>query len=332
MIHSPFKIICLTAALSGLLIGCDGPSDRPTDKGQLPVVAGVPPLAFLIEQIGGQHVRVETLVQSNQDPHTFEPTPQQVLALSRSAVFFKIGMPFENRVVERVRQANPKLKVVDIGEGVKKLSDCCAAHDEKHQGEHSHETAPHHADHDHHAAPHDHHRSESDTEFDPHIWLSPPLLKIQATNIARALAEVDVAHAADYRNNLEQFLRRLDQLHERLAKVFAPYRGRSFVVFHPGFAYFADSYGLKEEAVEAGGRQPTPNQLRALIEKAKAEGIKTIFVQPQYDPHSVDVLAEAIGAKVVPMNGLARDVMNDIEDIANKVEAALGESKPAPQR
>ena len=98
----------------------------------------------------------------------------------------------------------------------------------------------------------------------------------------------------------------------------APYRGRSFYVFHPGFGYFADAYGLKQEAVEAGGRSPTPKQLRALIEKAQADGVKTIFVQPQYAPQSAQVVAEAIGGKVVAINGLGKDVIADIEDIASR--------------
>ncbi len=108
----------------------------------------------------------------------------------------------------------------------------------------------------------------------------------------------------------------------------APYRGRSFLVFHPGFGYFADAYGLKEEAVEAGGRPPGPKQLRALVEKAKAEGIKTVFVQPEFDPHSAEAVAKEIGGKVVPMNGLAKDVLEDLEDIAGKVKTAFEASSP----
>jgi zinc transport system substrate-binding protein len=107
----------------------------------------------------------------------------------------------------------------------------------------------------------------------------------------------------------------------------APYRGRAFLVFHPGFGYFADAYGLKEEAVEAGGRSPGPKQFRALVEKAKAEGIKTVFVQPQYDPHSARAVAEAIGGEVVPMNGLAKDVLADLEDIAEKVKRSMQEGR-----
>ena len=84
------------------------------------MVAGVPPLAYLVEQIGAEHVKVDVLVQPGQDPHTFEPTPQQIVALAHAAVFFKIDMPFETVLLEKVREGNPRLRIVDATRGVKK--------------------------------------------------------------------------------------------------------------------------------------------------------------------------------------------------------------------
>ena len=99
------------------------------------------------------------------------------------------------------------------------------------------------------------------TELDPHVWLSPPLLKTMAANIAAGLCRADPSHAKDYRRNLSSLDRRLDLLHQQVARRLAPYRGRSFYVFHPGFAYFADAYGLKEAAIQLGGQMPTAKQL-----------------------------------------------------------------------
>ncbi len=293
-----FRLYCVAALL--LLAGCGTPpGQRPTD-GRLAVFAGIPPVAYLAEQIGGARVAVDVLVQPGQDPHTFEPTPRQALALGRAKVFFKTGMPFENVVVAKVREGNPQLTVVNVTEGVAKRM----------------------------TGGHGHNHGAEGGEPDPHVWLSPPLLKTQAENVAAALAVADPAHAAEYRRNLAELLRRIDALHERIGRMLAPYRGRAFLVFHPGFGYFADAYGLKEEAVEAGGRSPGPKQFRALVEKAKAEGIKTVFVQPQYDPHSARAVAEAVGGEVVPMNGLAKDVLADLEDIAEKVKTAFDASPP----
>jgi zinc transport system substrate-binding protein len=296
--RSVFHSYCAATLL--LLAGCGAPpAERPGD-GRLAVFAGIPPVAYLAEQIGGTRVAVDVLVQPGQDPHTFEPAPRQVLALSRAKVFFKIGLPFEDVVLAKVQEGNPRMTVVDVAERVEKRLTGGHGHDHHGQG----------------GVP------------DPHVWLSPPLLKIQAENVAAGLSAADPAHAEEYRRNLAGLLARIDAAHRRIGRMLAPYRGRSFLVFHPAFGYFADAYGLKEEPVEAGGSVPAPKQLRALIEKAKAEGIKTVFVQPQYDPHSAQVVAEAIGGEVVPMDGLAKDVLQDLEDIAEKIKTAFGVNSP----
>jgi zinc transport system substrate-binding protein len=289
-----------------LLAGCGTHDTRHSTGGPLPAFAGIPPLAYLVEQIGGKYVKIDVLVQPGQDPHTFEPTPQQVLALSNAAIFFKIGMPFETVLLEKATEGNPRLQVADTTRGIKKRRmDCpCCGHS---GGDHAH--------------------TAGEGEPDPHVWLSPPLLKIQAENIAQALCRIDPPHARQYRQNLAPLLKRLDAVHQRNMRLLAPYRGRTFFVFHPGFAYFADAYGLKQEAVENGGRSPAAKQLRALIEEARSDGVTTIFVQQQYDPQSAKVLAEAIGGKVVPINGLRADVIADIEDIATKIAAALSEER-----
>jgi zinc transport system substrate-binding protein len=272
----------------------------------LAVFAGIPPLRYLVEQIGGKHVNVGVLVQPGQDPHTFDPSPQQFVALGQAAAFFKVDMPFETAILERVQEGNQRLVVVDATAGIKKLplvGPCCEE------------------------SGHDDHAHSSD-ELDPHVWLSPPLLKTMAANIAEGLCRLDPAHAKEYRRNLSALDRRLDALHRQIARKLAPYRGRTFYVFHPGFAYFADAFGLQEKAVQLGGQMPTGKYLYALIKQAKAEGVKTVFVQPEFDPQSMQGVADALGAQIVQINGLGENVIADIEDIAAKIEKAMRESGP----
>jgi len=301
MIERAFCSCCVVAV--SLSAGCGQTSADRSDDGRLPVFAGIPPLAYLVEQIGGPHVAVEVLVQPGQDPHTFEPTPRQVSALSRARLFFQIGMPFENALLAKLRQNTPQMTVVDVAAGVEKrtMDEPCRRH----------------------AAGHDHNHPDQRGEPDPHVWLSPPLLKVQAENVAAALVRADPAHADDYERNLAALLGRIDAVHRRIERMLAPYRGRSFYVFHPGFGYFADAYGLEEKAIEAGGRSPAPKQLRALIERAWSEGVKTVFVQPQFDPHGARAIAEAIGGKVVPIDGLAKNVLYNLENIAAKIERSF---------
>jgi zinc transport system substrate-binding protein len=241
------------------------------------------------------------LVQPGQDPHTFEPAPRQVVALSRARLFFEIGMPFESALLEKIQQSNQRLAMVDTTSGIEKHAMGAPCGEDGHR----------------------HAEDANGGEPDPHVWLSPPLLKVMARNIAEALQQADPANARAYRTNLAALLARLDALHEKIDRLLAPYRGRAFYVFHPGFGYFADAYGLQQVAVEAGGRSPTPKQLQALIEQARKDRIKVIFVQPQSPQQSAQVIADAIGGKVVAIDGLAGNVSEDIEDIAAKMAAAM---------
>ena len=94
-------------------------------------------------------------------------------------------------------------------------------------------------------------------------------------------------------------------------------------LFHPAFGYFAQAYGLEQQAVEVAGKTPTPRQLTGLIRKAKADGVTLIFVQPQFDQRSAAVVAKAIGGAVVPMDPLAKDVLANLKTMATKVEKAM---------
>ena len=283
---------------------------------QLRTFAGIPPVAYLVERVGGSRVRVDILVQAGQDPHLFEPTPHQVMALSKADLFFKIGMPFENRLIEHLTGRHQGPAVVDTTVGVAKRRmvgcGCEAAHDHD----------------EHHDAQH-HEGCAQPGEPDPHVWLSPRTLPTLAANIAEALCHADPAGAPQYRKNLAALTADLRTLDTRIRRVLTPFRGQSFYVFHPAFGYFGDAYGLKQESVEIEGKTPTPRQLRTLIHKARADGVKIIFLQPQFDPRSAEAVAHAIGGAAWPMNDLAKDVLNNLDDVATKVASSL---KQQPRR
>ena len=148
-------------------------------------------------------------------------------------------------------------------------------------------------------------------------------MKIQARNILRALQEVDPAHKAVYERNFEAFEKEIEALDQELRKIFAGKRGMKFMVFHPSWGYFARAYGLTQVPVELEGKEPKPGQLKALIELAKREGIKVIFVQPQFSARSAEIIAKAIGGQVVFADPLSPDWSNNLRDQAEKFKAAL---------
>jgi zinc transport system substrate-binding protein len=314
-------LIALAAAGDGLSEETEGP---------LEVFVSIPPQAYVVERVGGAHVTVHVLVEPGQDPHTFESSPRQMMALSKARLYFTLDMPFEDRLVEKIKDRHRRLRIVDAGRGIKRRrmtgypphGERKAVKEDHGDGETAHpKYAVEHDD----EGPGEHGHPEHEDDLDPHIWLSPPLLKVQAKNIADALQMADPMHAAEYKAHLAEFVMDLDTAHARIQKALAPYKGQSFYVFHPAFGYFGDTYGLIQKAVEVEGKSPTPRQLANLIKRAKADGVHVVFVQPQFAGTSAQAVAEAIHGAVVPMDPLARDVLGSLEDMARKIERALAE-------
>ncbi|MBD3243390.1 MAG: ABC transporter substrate-binding protein, partial [Chitinivibrionales bacterium] len=183
--------------------------------------------------------------------------------------------------------------------------------------DHGHDS--HHEDDANHDGHHHH------TGKDPHIWLSPVLMKQQAETMADALALTDPDGAAVYKRNLETVLAELDSLDSHLDSVLAPYRGTELFVFHPAFGYFADQYGLHQKAVEIGGKEPSARGLARLIEEAREHKPRVIFVQPQFSQRSAQAVAEQVGCAVVPINPLPQDYFGEMRAMGAAVRDGLAE-------
>jgi zinc transport system substrate-binding protein len=267
---------------------------------KLTVFVSILPQAFFLERIGGKHVDVSVFVGEGQSPHTYEPTPRQMAKLASAKAYFAIGVPFEKSVLRKIRQSRKTLVIVETQKGIARRT--LAGHD------------------------HDHgegHEAKGRGTTDPHIWMDPKLVKIQAKNICDALCRLDPVHRGDYTENLKTFQADLDRVDARISHSLAPFRGRRMYVFHPAFGYFADSYGLVQTPVEIEGKEPGARQLASLIERAKKDRVKVIFVQPQFSMKSAEIIAKGIGGVVVPMNPLERDYLTNLEKIAFAVERGL---------
>ena len=193
------------------------------------------------------------------------------------------------------------MKIVHTDRGMEKLAMTGHAHDKD----------------EHHEGPGDH------GGLDPHIWLAPPLVKIQAAAIANALKEADPAHADDYQARTDAFFAEIDRLDKELADLFADAKGSRFLVFHPSWGYFAHAYGLVQVPVEIEGREPKPSQLQDLIELARKHRIKTILVQPQFSSRSARVLAREIGGTVAVADPLAENWPDNLRAVAHLIRSAV---------
>lgn len=297
-------------ALLALCLCCMACYAEAAEQSEPDVIAfvSVPPQAYIVERVGGHHVTVEVLVGPGQSPATFEPTPRQMTRLDEAQVYFRIGVPFENTLLPDIQAIYPDLKVCDLREGIELLS-IEDGHQHRHEGDDRNV-----ADESHNGGP---------TELDPHVWLDPDLVKIMARNTCDELCRLDSAHARNYRGNRDAFVVELDSLKIRIAALLAPYKVRSFFVFHPAYGYFGRAFGLRQVAIEVDGKEPGAKELAALMEHARADGAKVLFVQPQFSSKSAQAIAEAIGATVVPIDPLARDYLKNLEQVAKAIAKGL---------
>ncbi|MDO9041981.1 MAG: zinc ABC transporter substrate-binding protein [Desulfocapsaceae bacterium] len=273
----------------------------------LKVFVSVPPQKWVSDNIGGALVTTEVLVDKGQDPHTYEPTPKQLTTLSQAKLYFTLDLEFEKQIIPKLGQTVPTLSIVDTADSIPKIAMSEHEHDEPKSSNEAHSNKEH----------------QHQEGLDPHVWLSPLNLKIMAADMARAMIASDPANKVTYEKNLLETTRILDQVHQKIEQKLAPYQGASFYVFHPAFGYFAHTYHLQQQAIETGGKSPTPRQLSSLITQAKASKARVIFVQPQFDPRSAQAIANAIHGEVVPLDPLAEDVAANLETMASKIQAAF---------
>jgi zinc transport system substrate-binding protein len=284
-----------------LLAVCWGFAGAAAAGEPVPVYVSILPQRDFVQQIAGDRATVEVMVLPGANPATYEPKAQQMAGLARARIYFAVGAPFEAVWLPRFAAANPSMRIVHTDAGIAKRT--MAAH--------------------YHGA-----RAGTDGDRDhgirdPHVWLSPPLVKIQARAILEALVAVDPDHRDVYETNWRGFVVRLEALDRRLRQTFAGRRGMRFMVFHPAWGYFADAYGLQQVPIELEGKAPKPARLRELVEIARRHDIRVIFVQPQFSRRSAELVAREIGARVVTADPLPADWFANMIAVAARFESAL---------
>lgn len=281
------------------------------------VFVSIVPQKFFVQQIGRNLVDVHFMVQPGASPHTYEPRPQQMIAIAGAKLYFAVGVEFEKAWLKKIAAANPKMKVVHTDHGIKKIPMTAHHHHDEEKAS-TQAGAGHKTDKQDHKG--HHHENEG---LDPHIWLSPPLVKIQARAILKALQETDPSNRTVYETNYHRFVSQIDELDRELQQTFAGKKGLRFMVFHPAWGYFAHAYGLKQVSIEVEGKDPKPAELKELIAHAREDGVKVVFVQPQFSAKSAEVVAREIGGQVAFVNPLAEDWLANLREVADKFKAAL---------
>ena len=265
-----------------------------------PIVAvSILPQETFVKKIAKERVDVITMVQPGSSPHSYEPKPSQMQALSNAALYFSIGVEFEEAWLERFRAQNSALKMIDMNAKITKI-EMKGHHEEKHHKEETHQAHQH-------------------DGLDPHTWTSPKNVAIMAKNIYEALVALDPQNRLFYQTNLREFLSEIDATNATIKNLLKESQKKKFMVFHPSWGYFAQAYNLEQLAVEVNGKEPKPKEMQHIIEEAKENGIDTIFTQPEFSKKRASVIAQETNARVYTISPLARDWSQNLIKMANAI-------------
>jgi zinc transport system substrate-binding protein len=232
------------------------------------ISVSVLPQACFVERVAGEHATVHVMVPKGADAETYEPTPQQLVALTDSRIYVKVGapgFPFEEKYLRTALDRYRKLTVVNMSDGLKFR------------------------------------------KGDPHVWTSPAAVRIAAQNIAKVLIAQDPTSREEYRRNLLAFLREIDTLDQEIRQALSAQKGYAFMVFHPAWGYFADEYGLTQLAIEEEGKPVSAAHIRQMVDLARGKGIRFVLVQKGFDTKSARAIAREIGGELLETDPLERD-------------------------
>ena len=276
------------------MVGCEvGSNDRPT------VSVTIEPQRYFLEQIAGDNFKVNTLVPPGSSPETYDPTPSQMVALSKSLLYFKVGyLGFENAWGETLASNSTGVKVVNTSNEIPLIGA------EDNSGEEN-EFVTH--------LNHDNHRHDG---VDPHIWCSPKSALIMAENMLNGLVMADVENQKQYRENFEKLKSQIIETDKKIEKLLEDAPVKSFIIYHPALGYFARDYNLTQYSIEFEGKNPSPHQLKLMIDFAHEKEVKTIFVQKGFDIKNAESLAQEVGASVHSIDPLSYNWNEELIRIA----------------
>lgn len=273
------------------------------------VTVSIVPQKYFVEKIAKDKVDVNLMVKPGFSPATYEPKVSQMKKLTKSDIYFSIGVPFEKVWLKKFENANENMEIIDTTKGIKKLTMAKHTHGEE---EHGHEE---HGHDDNKKDKHEH------TGLDPHVWLDPVLVKTQAKNILDALIKHDSKNSEFYTNNYNTFVKELDELNHEIHEILEPYEHKEFMVFHPSWGYFAKRYHLEQLSIEVEGKEPKPNELVEIINDAKKHNIKIVFVAPQFSKNSAKTISKSLNGTVTVINPLSenwdKELLKTAKEIAN---------------
>ena len=279
----------MLAAICMILLAACSRRHKTEDESKPVVTVSIPAQQWLLQQIAGDRMEVQSLLGPTSNPETFEPDMRQLMNLEQSRAFFRTGMAgFEESMLEKIAENFPSLRICDSSGEIIPLM-------------HTHEGGVVHED------------------YDPHIWTSLKNARVMAAEILREIIEIDPAGEQIYSENFKRLDSRLAQLDDSIARVLEPSRGASFLVWHPSLSYFARDYGLRQLAMEPEGKEASPAALRERIDLVAGETPRVFFIQREYDSRQAEALARELGVRTERIAVMQPDIMEQARIITRAI-------------
>ena len=250
------------------------------------ITVTIEPQRYFAEQLADSLFRIECMVPAGTSPETYDPTPVQMAKLARSKAYFCIGyIGFEEVWIDKLKQNCPQIPFFDNSKGISLIA-----------SEHPHEGG-----------------------IDPHIWSSPKTARLIVQNMCSALLEIDPANKDRYSANLQRLLEYIDGIDGKITQILQESSQKAFIIYHPALTYFARDYGLMQYSIEADGKEPSPEQLKTLMKIVKEKGVKTVFVQQEFDKKNAESIAKETGCRLITINPLSYDWGEEMLHIAQSL-------------
>jgi ABC-type Zn uptake system ZnuABC Zn-binding protein ZnuA len=235
--------------LAALALAACGGSRTSEDDSRLQVVVSLPLFADFVHQVGGDLVEVSSLLPSGADPHTYEPTPQDVRRVTEAHLAFANGFNLEPGILNVIEPNLPNAASL-----IELAQEAAAA-------------------------------GATLRETDPHLWLSVDNVREYVRIIRDALTETDPEGAAKYEQNYQGYLTRLDELDEYVQDKLSalPPERRKLVTTHDAFGYLAGYIGFEVAAVVSvsPGQEPSAADIAELVQTIEEVGVAAVFEEPQ---------------------------------------------------
>ncbi len=294
MFRNIFTLFILFITLS--LMSCQ---HKPAESGKVQLTVSIIPQKYLVEFVAGDKIKVQVMQPAGANHETYEPAPRDMQNISSSKIYLAIGaLDFELAWLDKFKASNPAMQVVNTSEGIVMLGG------HNHENKERHETADH-----------------NNYNIDPHTWLSPACMKIQALNICNAISSIDSSNSAFYKENLNKFNLLADSVDQIIRAKLAGSKGKYILIFHPALAYFARDYNLVQISIEQDGKEPSPAFMAELVKTANEKEIKAIFISKEFDTRNAEAIASEINAKVVVFDPMAQNWPENMIHLADLISS-----------